>query len=408
MKANQNDIIENVFIVDNNIEKCELGILCGPRITLESNVTSEIKNLVISRNHIHDGIGEVNLTSSRDGIKLTMRTYSVVITENIIHGMKGDGIDCYTSGDTFIVSNNEIFENYLNGMELKSGGYDPEIYGYNQNCQITNNIFYANGGVDPNFPGADIEFAYSLDTTGVKQYSYRNAIISNNVFRSGATAIDIQTDNIIVQNNIFNGYTNRAIRVRNARPGGIQSIYNIQIIDNIFNECSIAFDANVKTGIVENNVFDAFSKNINYAIVLSSSTIKIGENTILNYSTAPISASAGQPLETVQSLIVPIGASGVKNLVLVPNKNVSFLSMYYINNINVSADTTNYAIARIRSDSTVLNTCTINSNYTKENKLYAPSSAKHIAKGTPIYFEHINYGNLTLETGWVIINYCYN
>lgn len=407
MRSNNDNILEDIFIINNNIEKCELGILCGPRIELESSVTFKIKNLLISQNYIHDGIGEVNLTSSRDGIKLAMRTYNTIISNNIIHGMKGDGIDCYTSGDTFIISDNEIFQNHLNGIELKSGGYDPAIYGNNQNCQICNNIFYGNGHITQGFAGVDIEFAYALDSTGTKQYSFRNAIIGNNIFREGVCAIDIQTDNIIVSQNIFNHYSDRAIRIRNARPTGVQSIYDINIIDNIFNECNISCDANVKSGLIKDNIFDAFEQTIDYAIILSSSTITLGDNKIKNYNIAPISGAAGSAFKTIHTLVIPVGENGDKKLIFVPNKNISILSMYYLHNNNFSADATNYAIVRTRTDTTVLNTCTINSNYAKETKIYAPSSIKHIAEGTPLYLEHIDYGNLELK-GNVIINFTLN
>ena len=44
MRSNNDNILEDIFIINNNIEKCELGILCGPRIELESSVTFKIKN----------------------------------------------------------------------------------------------------------------------------------------------------------------------------------------------------------------------------------------------------------------------------------------------------------------------------------------------------------------------------
>lgn len=174
-----------------------------------------MQNLLITGNHLYDN-GDGTFAQSQDGMDLFFGGKRCIVTDNFIYSNVSNGIDIKRGaasagetvfGEKFIIANNHIYDNNGKGISLDQSLSPVE---YNTNVQIINNQIYEN------------------TSFGVRAEYCKNLIVSGNiVHNNGDTGLRIEeTDVATVDANIIYDNTGVGILV-------LSSATNVNVTDNI-------------------------------------------------------------------------------------------------------------------------------------------------------------------------------
>ena len=343
INPNDNTAVRDLQIKGNNIHTVKSGIYFG---NANTDITFSIENVVIDGNNIHDGVGVVDPSSLNNGIKISRLSKNVTISNNIIHDMKADGVDGYKSGDSLIITGNQIYHNGECAIELKDGSsYADVTWGYAKNCIISNNIFYGHPSVDVNINSVDAS----------KQYY--NTVIKDNLFKNGVNGVRVSSHNVEISGNIFENYSSAGVLLYDANTLNVY-YKNISVHDNLFKEATFRVTQTYYYCIVRNNCFVIANESLE-PIYSASSYATIGDNQFITDNLPFVKSSAHILRPAERFVTIPFKFEGIsesttltfKDILPKFNKKVQIIGGYLLshtatntNNLTcgVKVNTVNY------------------------------------------------------------------
>jgi hypothetical protein len=346
------ETIENVSIDGNDITKINVGVHLGYYDSTDIvGRTDVVKHITISNNKIYDGLGEMLYTSNYNGIKISENTQDVIINGNKINNMKADGIDGYTSGDTLIISCNELSGNTQCGIEIKRDDftYPPATFGYNRRCIISNNIIDSNGD-------DGIAILRIVDDEGLANGVYESVIVKGNIItRNASRPISCNanyakiTNNIIENNNelvIFSGlsvatpqigcsFNDNVVRNNGIVGATGATIYQLYAGDY----CDIEVSGNT----FDNSTTIPNGSTLAHIGYGSYGKIHIGKNFFYGTYTSCIRNREVLTCSTFDKVVVDLSSASFPTKTIIQklyiDKQVSIVGAYFISQANIPAYT---------------------------------------------------------------------